>query len=65
VQRIRLEGIRNHPWFRKNYVPVRGSAAEETPDLDDVHSVFDNSKVFSPSLVSLMSKRRKKGYAQF
>lgn len=42
--RIRLEGIRNHPWFRKNYVPVRGSAAEETPDLDDVHSVFDNSK---------------------
>lgn len=45
MQRIRIEGIRNHPWFRENYVPVRVSGAEETADLDDVESVFDNSEV--------------------
>nr|ACQ83479.1 CBL-interacting protein kinase 07 [Physcomitrium patens] len=42
--RITLEGIYNHPWFKKNYVPARLSDAEEASDLDDVESVFDNSE---------------------
>ncbi|KAG0558061.1 hypothetical protein KC19_10G001800 [Ceratodon purpureus] len=42
--RIRIEGIRNHSWFKENYVPVRVSNVEETLDLDDVESVFDNSE---------------------
>ncbi|KAG0565822.1 hypothetical protein KC19_7G016400 [Ceratodon purpureus] len=42
--RITLAGIRSHPWFKKNYIPVRVNDAEETPDLDDVDSVFDNAQ---------------------
>ncbi|KAG0609814.1 hypothetical protein M758_7G016100 [Ceratodon purpureus] len=42
--RITLAGIRSHPWFKKNYIPVRVNDAEETPDLDDVESVFDNAQ---------------------
>ncbi|KAK9211299.1 hypothetical protein WN943_000673 [Citrus x changshan-huyou] len=39
--RIRIEGIRKHPWFRKNYNPVKCSEEEEV-NLDDVHAVFDD-----------------------
>ncbi|KAH9800177.1 CBL-interacting serine/threonine-protein kinase 24 [Citrus sinensis] len=40
-KRIRIEGIRKHPWFRKNYNPVKCSEEEEV-NLDDVHAVFDD-----------------------
>lgn len=53
MQRITLEGIYNHPWFKKNYVPARLSDAEEASDLDDVESVFDNSEVVKFSYSSL------------
>lgn len=56
MQRIRIEEIRNHSWFKENYVPVSVSGAEETPDLGDVESVFDNSEVMRPSLAFLMPK---------
>ena len=44
VQRIRMEGIRNDEWFRKNYVPVR-IYDDEDVNLDDVEAAFDESKV--------------------
>ncbi|XP_016485936.1 CBL-interacting serine/threonine-protein kinase 24-like isoform X1 [Nicotiana tabacum] len=39
--RIKIEGIRRDPWFRKNYVPVRAKA-DEVVNLDDVRAVFDD-----------------------
>lgn len=44
MQRIRIEGIRKHPWFRKNYSPVKCSEEEEV-NLDDVCAVFDDIEV--------------------
>lgn len=44
MQRIRIEGIRKHPWFRKNYNPVKCSEEEEV-NLDDVRAVFDDIEV--------------------
>ncbi|KAH9761790.1 CBL-interacting serine/threonine-protein kinase 24 [Citrus sinensis] len=46
--RIRIEGIRKHPWFRKNYNPVKCSEEEEV-NLDDVHAVFDDIEVAEQS----------------
>ncbi|EEF37948.1 CBL-interacting serine/threonine-protein kinase 24 [Ricinus communis] len=37
--RIKIEGIKKHLWFRKNYMPVKQSEEEEV-NLDDVHAVF-------------------------
>ena len=37
---------------------MRVSAPEETPDFDDVQSVFDNSEVISPALMSHVLKRK-------
>ncbi|WCJ29622.1 CBL-interacting protein kinase 24 [Euphorbia peplus] len=37
--RIKIEGIRKNPWFRKNYVPVKRSEESEV-NLDDVDAVF-------------------------
>ncbi|KAJ4839235.1 CBL-interacting serine/threonine-protein kinase 24 [Turnera subulata] len=39
--RIKIEGIKKHHWFRKNYVPVRPTQEEEV-NLDDVRAVFDD-----------------------
>jgi len=48
VQRITIEGIRNHPWFQVNYITVLQGVEEEL-SLDDVHAVFDDIEVrFSP-----------------
>lgn len=44
MQRIKIEGIRRDPWFRKNYVPVRAKA-DEVVNLDDVRAVFDDIEV--------------------
>ncbi|KAB2076780.1 hypothetical protein ES319_A06G062000v1 [Gossypium barbadense] len=38
--RIQIEGIKKHPWFKKNYLPVKPS--EEEVNLDDVRAVFDD-----------------------
>ncbi|KAI8027885.1 hypothetical protein LOK49_LG02G01913 [Camellia lanceoleosa] len=40
-QRIRIEGIKNDPWFRKNYVAVEHGGDEDV-NLDNVHTVFDD-----------------------
>ncbi|KAK9269490.1 hypothetical protein L1049_001265 [Liquidambar formosana] len=39
--RIQIEGIKNDPWFRKNYVAV-GHREDEEVNLDDVRAVFDD-----------------------
>lgn len=39
--RIRIDGIKNHPWFQKNYVSVK-LAEDEEVSLDDVCAVFDD-----------------------
>ncbi|XP_056162225.1 CBL-interacting serine/threonine-protein kinase 24-like isoform X2 [Syzygium oleosum] len=39
--RIDIDTIRKHPWFRKNYVPIKHRELEDV-DLDDVHAVFDD-----------------------
>ncbi|CAL5360794.1 unnamed protein product [Camellia sinensis] len=39
--RIRIEGIKNDPWFRKNYVAVEHGGDEDL-NLDNVHTVFDD-----------------------
>ncbi|XP_062148072.1 CBL-interacting serine/threonine-protein kinase 24-like isoform X4 [Alnus glutinosa] len=39
--RIRIEGIKKDPWFRKSYVPV-GNQEDEEVNLDDVRAVFDD-----------------------
>lgn len=39
--RIKIEGIKRDPWFRKNYVAVR-TKADEVVNLDDVRAVFDD-----------------------
>ncbi|XP_059637952.1 CBL-interacting serine/threonine-protein kinase 24-like [Cornus florida] len=39
--RIRIEGIKNDPWFQKNYMVVRLGEDEEV-NLDDVRAVFDD-----------------------
>lgn len=46
MQRIKIEGIRRDPWFRKNYMPVRAKA-DEVVNLDDVRAVFDDIEVES------------------
>ncbi|KAB2024087.1 hypothetical protein ES319_D06G063100v1 [Gossypium barbadense] len=38
--RIQIEGIKKHPWFKKNYLPVKPS--DEEVNLDDVRAVFDD-----------------------
>ncbi|KAH7849093.1 hypothetical protein Vadar_012866 [Vaccinium darrowii] len=37
--RITIQGIKNDPWFRKNYVTVK--YGDEEVNLDDVRAVFD------------------------
>lgn len=44
MQRIRIEGIKNDPWFRKNYVSIKYREDEEV-NLDDVDAVFDDIEV--------------------
>ncbi|TXG61246.1 hypothetical protein EZV62_012609 [Acer yangbiense] len=39
--RIKIEGIRKDPWFRKNYMLVK-HREEEAVNLDDVHAVFND-----------------------
>ncbi|XP_077211119.1 CBL-interacting serine/threonine-protein kinase 24-like isoform X1 [Tasmannia lanceolata] len=39
--RIQIEGIKNDPWFSKNYVAIRHGEEEEV-NLDDVRAVFDD-----------------------
>ncbi|KAG8372703.1 hypothetical protein BUALT_Bualt12G0094300 [Buddleja alternifolia] len=41
LQRIKIQGIKRDPWFRKNYVPVTPKE-DEVVNLDDVHAVFDD-----------------------
>ncbi|OWM65921.1 CBL-interacting serine/threonine-protein kinase 24 [Punica granatum] len=38
--RIKIDGIKKHPWFRQNYVPVRHREAEEV-NLDDIRIAFE------------------------
>ncbi|XP_077211123.1 CBL-interacting serine/threonine-protein kinase 24-like isoform X2 [Tasmannia lanceolata] len=40
-KRIQIEGIKNDPWFSKNYVAIRHGEEEEV-NLDDVRAVFDD-----------------------
>ncbi|XP_044463769.1 CBL-interacting serine/threonine-protein kinase 24-like isoform X2 [Mangifera indica] len=40
--RIQIEGIRQDPWFQKNYLPVKHREEEEEVNLDDVRAVFDD-----------------------
>ncbi|KAG5569521.1 hypothetical protein H5410_059287 [Solanum commersonii] len=44
--RIKIDGIKRDPWFRKNYRAVRAKA-DEVVDLDDVRAVFDDIEVES------------------
>nr|UTQ11003.1 salt overly sensitive 2 [Nitraria tangutorum] len=39
--RIRIDEIKKHQWFRKNYIPVRHKVEEEV-SLDDIRAVFDD-----------------------
>lgn len=39
--RITIQGIKNDPWFRRNYVTVKYGEDEEV-NLDDVRAVFDD-----------------------
>ncbi|KAI8020819.1 CBL-interacting serine/threonine-protein kinase 24-like isoform X1 [Camellia sinensis] len=39
--RIKIEGIKNDPWFRQNYVAVKQGENEDV-NLDDVRAVFDD-----------------------
>nr|GLL20438.1 CBL-interacting serine/threonine-protein kinase 24-like [Ipomoea trifida] len=39
--RIKIEGIKNDPWFQKNYIPIQGRKDEKV-SLDDVCAVFDD-----------------------
>ncbi|CAN6442375.1 unnamed protein product [Victoria cruziana] len=39
--RIRIEDIKNHEWFQKNYVAA-GHGRDESVNLDDVQAVFDD-----------------------
>ncbi|GFZ20867.1 protein kinase superfamily protein [Actinidia rufa] len=39
--RIRIEGIKNDPWFRKNYVTVK-HREDERVTLEDVRAVFED-----------------------
>ncbi|EHA8590347.1 putative CBL-interacting protein kinase 24 [Cocos nucifera] len=39
--RIHVEGIKNDPWFWRNYVPVRHGEEEEV-NLEDVQAVFND-----------------------
>nr|AGY49229.1 CBL-interacting protein kinase 6 [Physcomitrium patens] len=43
LTRIRMKGIRDDEWFKKNYVPVR-MYDDEDINLDDVEAAFDDSK---------------------
>lgn len=44
MQRIKIEGIRRDPWFRKNCVAVRHKE-DEAVNLEDVDAVFDDIEV--------------------
>ena len=44
MQRITIEEIKKHPWFRKNYVPGKQSEEQEV-NLDDVRAVFEDIEV--------------------
>ncbi|XP_060210075.1 CBL-interacting serine/threonine-protein kinase 24-like [Lycium barbarum] len=39
--RIKIEGIKRDPWFRKSYMAVRAKA-DEVVNLDDIRAVFDD-----------------------
>lgn len=44
MQRITIDGIREHPWFQMNYVSTR-QGEEYDVSLDDVCAVFDDIQV--------------------
>lgn len=44
MQRITIQGIKNDPWFQRNYVTVKYGEDEEV-NLDDVRAVFDDIEV--------------------
>lgn len=46
MQRIKIDGIKRDPWFRKNYRAVKAKA-DEVVNLDDIHAVFDDIEVES------------------
>ncbi|XP_038987681.1 CBL-interacting protein kinase 8-like isoform X4 [Phoenix dactylifera] len=48
ASRIRIEEIRCHEWFRKNYVPV-GQVENEDVNLDDVYAAFDDPEASDQS----------------
>lgn len=52
MQRINIEGIKNDPWFQKDYVAV-GHREDEEVNLDDIQAVFDDIEVCSYSIISL------------
>lgn len=39
-----MAGIRRHPWFQENYVPITPKE-DEMVTLDDVRAVFDDIEV--------------------
>lgn len=51
MQRINIEGIKNDPWFQKDYLAV-GHREDEEVNLDDIHAVFDDIEVCSYSIIS-------------
>lgn len=44
MQRIKIDGIREHPWFQMNYVSTC-QGEESDVSLDDVCAVFDDIEV--------------------
>ena len=53
MQRIRIEGIKNDPWFRKNYVTVKHREDEQVT-LEDVRAVFEDIEVWSFSFCGFL-----------
>lgn len=55
--RINIEGIKNDPWFQKDYVAV-GHREDEEVNLDDIQAVFDD---IEDQFVSEQSKNNDSG----
>lgn len=55
--RIKIDGIRRDPWFRRNYMAARLKEDEEV-NLDDVHAVFND---IEDTYVTEKSERKDNG----
>ncbi|KAI5680820.1 hypothetical protein M9H77_02047 [Catharanthus roseus] len=55
--RIKIDGIRRDPWFRRNYRAVRLKEDEEV-NLDDVHAVFND---IEDAFVTEQSEQKENG----